>query len=85
MTPLPVADSFDALNARLLDACMKRRQAVLRGHTATIGQRMQADAAAFMPLPPALYDACHKVATRVSSQDPRRPGAGEEMVARGGS
>src|SRR5450432_172317 len=26
MTPLPVADSFDALNARFLDACMKRRQ-----------------------------------------------------------
>ena len=32
MTPLPVADSFDALNARFLDACMKRRQAILRGH-----------------------------------------------------
>jgi hypothetical protein len=28
---------------------------------------MQADAAAFMLLPPAPYDACHKVATRVSS------------------
>ena len=28
---------------------------------------MQADAAAFMPLPSAPYDACHKVATRVSS------------------
>ena len=41
-------------------------QAVLRGHTETIDQRMQADAAAFMPLPPAPYDACHKVATRVS-------------------
>ena len=26
MTPLPVADSFDALNARFLDACAKRRQ-----------------------------------------------------------
>jgi len=31
MTPFPVADSFDALNARFLDACMKRRQAILRG------------------------------------------------------
>ena len=28
---------------------------------------MQADISAFMPLPPAPYDACHKVATRVSS------------------
>ena len=67
MTPLPVADSFDGLNARFLDACTKRRQAILRGHTETIDQRMQADASAFMPLPPAPYDACHKVATRVSS------------------
>ena len=67
MTPLPVADSFDALNARLLDACVKRRQAVLRGHTTTIDERMQADIAVFMSLPPAPYDACHKIATRVSS------------------
>ncbi len=67
MTPLPIADSFDALNARFLDACTKRRQAILRGHTTTIAERMQADLAAFMPLPQAPYDACHKVATRVSS------------------
>jgi hypothetical protein len=67
MTPFPVADSFDALNARFLDACMKRRQAILRGQATTIGERMQADTSAFMPLPPAPYDACHKVATRVSS------------------
>jgi transposase len=67
MTPLPVAENFDALNARFRDACGKRRQAILRGHTITIGERLQADAAAFMPLPPAPYDACHKVATRVSS------------------
>jgi DNA replication protein DnaC len=40
MTPLPVADSFDALNARFVDACMKRRQAVLRGHTETIDRRV---------------------------------------------
>jgi hypothetical protein len=39
----------------------------LRGHTTTIAERMQADVAAFVPLPPAPYDACHKVATRVSS------------------
>jgi hypothetical protein len=67
MTPLPVADSFDALNARFLDACMKRRQAILRGQATTIGARMQADLSAFMPLPPAPHDACHKAATRVST------------------
>ena len=67
MTPLPAVDSFDALNARLLDACVKRRQAILRGHQTTIDARMQADISVFMPLPPAPYDACHKIATRVSS------------------
>ena len=67
MTPLPVATCFDALNAGFLDACTKRGQATLRGQTTTIAERMQADAAVFMPLPPAPYDACHKVATRVSS------------------
>jgi len=67
MTPLPVAESYDALNARFLDACAKRRQARLRGHAATIAERMQADVAAFMALPPAPYDACDKSATRVSS------------------
>jgi len=67
MTPVPVADSFDALNARFLDACTKRRQAILRGHSTTIAERMVADVAAFLPLPAVPYDACHKVATRVSS------------------
>ena len=42
MTPLPVAESFDAFNARLVDAFTKRRQAILRGHRTTIAERMQA-------------------------------------------
>ncbi len=67
MTPMPVAASFEALNAQLIDGCRKRRAAVLRGHSSTISERMQADLAAFMPLPASPYDACHKVATRVSS------------------
>ncbi|HXP45878.1 MAG TPA: IS21 family transposase [Terriglobales bacterium] len=67
MTPLPVADSFDALNARFLHACTRRGEAILRGHTSSIAERMRADVTAFMQLPPAPYDACHKVATRVSS------------------
>jgi transposase len=67
MTPLPVAESFEALNAMFEDACRKRHHAILRGQTTSIAARMQADVAAFMPLPPAPYDACHKVATRVTS------------------
>ena len=67
MTPMPVAENFDAFNARLLDACTKRCRAVLRGHTVSIAERMRADLAAFMKLPAAPYDACDKATTRVSS------------------
>jgi transposase len=67
MTPLPVAESLDAFNACLRDACTKRGQAILRGHTVSIAERMQADLAAFMKLPAVPYDACDKVTTRVSS------------------
>jgi len=67
MVPIPVVGSLDELNVRLLDACSKRRQAILRGHTETIGQRLERDAEAFLPLPATLYDACHKEAGQVSS------------------
>ena len=39
MVPLPRVHSLDEFNATLLDACTKRRQAVLRGHTETISER----------------------------------------------
>ena len=61
MTPLPVAESYDALNARFLDACAKRRQAILRGHRTTIAERTQADMAVFMKLPPAPYQPVDEV------------------------
>jgi transposase len=67
MTPLPVAETFEELNARFLAACSKRGKAILRGHMTTISERMQADIATFLALPSSPYDACHKVATRVSS------------------
>lgn len=53
MTPLPVAKNFEALNAKLEDACRKRHGAILRGQTTSIAERMRADVAAFMPLPAA--------------------------------
>jgi transposase len=67
MVPMPVADSFDAMNARFLEQCVERRQAVLRGHSQSIGERMQADLAAFMPLPRVPFDPCHMVTGRASS------------------
>jgi transposase len=67
MVPIPVFDSFEALNAHLLDCCRKRMAEHLRGHTETIGERLERDLAALRrPLPPP-YDACEKVGTRVSS------------------
>ena len=67
MVPIPVFDSFAALNAHLADCCRKRMGEVLRGHTETIGERLVRDLAAFQrPLPPP-YDACEKIGTRVSS------------------
>lgn len=67
MVPLPVADNIDALNAQFLNKCAKRQQAVLRGQTQSIGERLKADHAVFMPLPVVPYDPCHKVPGRVSS------------------
>jgi transposase len=67
LVPIPVFDSFAALNAHLLDCCRKRMGDRLRGHDETIGERLARDLAGFTkPLPPA-YDACEKLGTTVSS------------------
>ena len=67
MVPLIIAADFDELNAKLLDGCIKRQQARLRGKTETIAERLVRDRQALMALPTAPFDPCHKVATRVSS------------------
>ena len=67
LVPVPSFKSFDALNAYLEWRCLERMDAQLRGHTETIGQRMERDLDALLPLPPVAYDACDKQASRVSS------------------
>ena len=67
LVPVPSFESFDALNACLEQRCLERMDAQLRGHTETIGQRMERDLDALLPLPPVAYDACDKQAGRVSS------------------
>jgi transposase len=67
MVPIPRVSSWDELNAYLEAQCRQRRERRLRGHTEMIGERYERDRAAFLPLPAAPYEACEKVATRVSS------------------
>ena len=67
LVPVPSFQSFDALNAHLEERCLGRMDARLRSHDETIGQRMERDLDALLPLPAAPYDACDKQASRVSS------------------
>ena len=67
LVPIPVFETFEALNAYLVECCLRRMADRLRGHDETIAQRSERDLAAFQrPLPPP-YDACDKVPTQVSS------------------
>ena len=67
LVPVPSFESFDALNAYLEQRCLERIDRKLRGHTKTIGQRMERDLDALQPQPPVAYDACFSQAGRVSS------------------
>ena len=66
LVPIPSFESFQALYAHLEQRCLERMDATLRGHTETIGQRMERDLDALLPLPSAPYDACDKQSSRVS-------------------
>ena len=67
LVPIPAVESFQALNAHLEGRCLERMDAVLRGHAETIGQRMERDLDALLPLPAVPYDACDQQVSRVSS------------------
>jgi transposase len=67
MVPVPRYPSWEAFNAHLEQQCLRRRERRLRGHTETIGERFERDRASLLPLPIAPYEACEKVAARVSS------------------
>ena len=67
LVPIPSFESFTALNAHLERRCLERMDATLRGQAETIGQRMERDLEALLPLPPVPYDACDRQAGRVSS------------------
>src|SRR5512144_760337 len=68
MVPLPRFASWDDFNDWLEAQCRKRHADILRGHTETIGQRLQRDLQAMAELPPAPFDACEQATGQVSSQ-----------------
>ncbi|MHC4108863.1 MAG: IS21 family transposase [Planctomycetota bacterium] len=67
LVPMPHAESFETLNARLEEHCRRRLDDRLRRHTETIGERLARDRAAFLALMPPPYDACDRRPGRVSS------------------
>ena len=68
MVPLPRFATWDDFNAWLEEQCRKRQAEILRGHSETIGERLQRDLDAMAPLPAAPFEACDQVTGRVSSQ-----------------
>ena len=67
LVPIPSYESFDALNVHLERRCLERMDAKLRGHSESIGERMERDLDALLPLSATPYDACDRQAGRVSS------------------
>ena len=60
-------NSWEELNAYLLEQCRQHRQHRVRGQEETIGERFERDRAALLPLPPVPYEACEKLTTKVNS------------------
>lgn len=67
MTPVPEAESYEALNARLATCCRARQGDHAGRHAHTIGERLVADSAALRVLPVVALEPCEKRAARVSS------------------
>jgi len=67
LTPIPVAANFDDLNAMLAARCGARQNERAGRHDATIGERLEADLAAFRDLPAVPLEPCEKRVARVSS------------------
>jgi transposase len=67
LVPIPHVNSWEELNAQLLERCRNRREQRVWGHEETIGERFERDHAALLPLPTTPYEACEKRTAKVSS------------------
>ena len=65
--PVPQVRDFTELNAALRQQCVEDRQRRLRGQGGTKAELLQADQAAFLPLPAVSFAACRQVSTTASS------------------
>ena len=57
-TPVPRVADMDQLNRHLLLCCLKERGRTVKGRSQTIGQMLQQELAAAIPLPPRPFDPC---------------------------
>ena len=67
MVPIPRFANWDAFNDYLEDQCCKRQGDILRGHKASIGERLETDLAAMQDLPAAPFEACDLRSGQVTS------------------
>ena len=67
LTPVPVAESYAALNARLEADCRSHQATCSGRRTETIAERLRADLAQFRALPAAPFEPCEVRTARVSS------------------
>ncbi len=67
MVPLPSFATWEAFNSWLEEQCRQRQADILRGHTQTIGERLQRDQEAMSALPAAPFEACDQATGRVNS------------------
>jgi transposase len=62
--PVPEVESWQELNWRLGRHCLEDLERKVRGKPRTKKEMLLEDQAAFLPLPPAPFEACRKVSTR---------------------
>ena len=74
LTPIPVAASFDDLNAMLAERCRARQNERAGRHAANIGERLAADLAAFRDLPAVPLEPCEMRAARARRSRERSVG-----------
>jgi hypothetical protein len=67
LTPVPVAASFDELNANLEADCLRDQDRRANRQNRTIRARLLEDLTAFRALPAARFEACETRACRVTS------------------